>query len=45
MAGWLLPGQHTAPAALAAVLTVVAASTGSALGTKSPEPRTGARSR
>jgi len=31
MAGWLLLGQHIGPAALAAVLTVVAASTGSTL--------------
>ncbi len=39
MAGWLLLGQHTAPAALAAVLIVITASTGSTLGTKSPDPR------
>jgi len=38
MAGWLLLGQHAAPVALAAVVIVVAASTGSALGAKSPNP-------
>jgi inner membrane transporter RhtA len=36
-AGWLLLGQHAAPAALAAVVIVVAASTGSALGAGKPE--------
>jgi threonine/homoserine efflux transporter RhtA len=38
MAGWLLLGQHAAPAALAAVVIVVAASTGCTLGA-TPEPR------
>jgi inner membrane transporter RhtA len=33
-AGWLLLGQHAAPAALAAVVIVVAASIGSALGSR-----------
>lgn len=47
MAGWLLLGQHTTPAALAAVLTVIAASTGSTLGAKSriPAPAQGAAKR
>jgi inner membrane transporter RhtA len=39
MAGWLLLGQHAAPAVLAAVLTVIAASTGSTLGSSSPNPQ------
>jgi inner membrane transporter RhtA len=39
LAGWLLLGQHAAPAALAAVVIVIAASTGSALGARSPDPR------
>lgn len=34
MAGWLLLGQHAAPAALAAVVTVIAASAGSTLGAR-----------
>jgi len=33
-AGWLLLGQHAAPVALAAVVIVVAASIGSALGSR-----------
>jgi inner membrane transporter RhtA len=39
MAGWLLLGQHATPVALAAVLIVIAASTGSTLGAKGPDPR------
>jgi len=39
MAGWLLLGQHAALVALAAVLTVIAASTGSTLGANSPNPQ------
>ena len=39
MAGWLLLGQHASAVALAAVVIVVAASTGSALGTKNSAPR------
>jgi inner membrane transporter RhtA len=35
MAGWLLLGQHAVPAALAAVIIVIAASTGSTLGDRS----------
>jgi len=38
MAGWLLLGQHAPAAALAAVLTVIAASTGSALTTGPGHP-------
>lgn len=38
MAGWLLLGQHATLAALAAVLIVIAASTGSTLGAKSRIP-------
>ena len=34
MAGWLLLGQHASAVALAAVVIVVAASTGSALGSR-----------
>jgi hypothetical protein len=34
MAGWLLLDQHASPAALAAIIIVIAASTGSALGDK-----------
>ena len=37
VAGWLLLGQHAGPAALAAVLTVIVASTGSTLGSGSAE--------
>jgi inner membrane transporter RhtA len=37
-AGWLLLGQHAGPAALAAIIIVIAASTGSALGDKSRRP-------
>jgi inner membrane transporter RhtA len=40
MAGWLLLGQRAAPVALAAVLTVIAASTGATLGAESPDPET-----
>ena len=36
-AGWLLLGQHTGPVALVAVLIVIAASTGSTLGSGSPQ--------
>ena len=36
-AGWLLLGQHTGPVALVAVLIVIAASTGSTLGSGSAE--------
>jgi len=39
VAGWLLLGQHAAPVALAAVVIVVAASTGSALGAKTADLR------
>ena len=39
MAGWLLLGQHTTPVALAAVLIVITASAGSALGASSPNPQ------
>jgi inner membrane transporter RhtA len=39
MAGWLLLGQHAGPAALAAVIIVIAASTGATLGAKSPDPQ------
>jgi inner membrane transporter RhtA len=39
MAGWLLLGQHASAVALAAVVIVVAASTGSALGAKDSAPR------
>ena len=38
MAGWLLLGQHVSAVALAAVVIVVGASTGSALGAKRPDP-------
>jgi inner membrane transporter RhtA len=38
-AGWLLLGQHAAPTALAAVIIVIAASTGSTLGDNSPNPQ------
>ena len=38
MAGWLLLGQHASPVALAAVVIVVAASAGSTMGAKSPNP-------
>ena len=34
MAGWLLLGQHASAVAVAAVVIVVAASTGSALGSR-----------
>ena len=37
VAGWLLLGQHAGPAALAAVLIVIVASTGSTLGSGSAE--------
>jgi inner membrane transporter RhtA len=36
-AGWLLLGQHVAPAALAAIIIVIAASTGSTLGDTNPQ--------
>jgi inner membrane transporter RhtA len=39
MAGWLLLGQHASAVALAAVVIVVAASTGSAMSAKSANPR------
>jgi inner membrane transporter RhtA len=38
-AGWLLLGQHAAPAALAAIVIVIAASTGSTLGGRDPSPQ------
>jgi hypothetical protein len=35
-AGWLLLGEHAAPTALVAIIIVIAASTGSTLGTRGP---------